>query len=142
MTTYTNFSKDMWAAFKADARPGPLHMLNLIRLREEANYPDGRAASGEEAYREYSRTSAPVFERLGGRIIWRGGFELTMIGPPNDVWDICFIAGYPSVAAFAEMLRDPVYQDAMAHRQAAVEDSRLIRLRARPAGTSFAGGDV
>lgn len=65
-----------------------------------------------------------------------------MIGPPNDVWDICFIAGYPSVAAFAEMLRDPVYQDAMAHRQAAVEDSRLIRLRARPTGTSFAGGDV
>lgn len=57
MTTYTNFSKDMWAAFKADARPGPLHMLNLIRLREEADYPDGRAASGEEAYREYSRTT-------------------------------------------------------------------------------------
>jgi len=43
----------------------------------------------------------------------------------------------PSVAAFVEMIRDPVYRDAVKHRQAAVEDSRLIRLAPGTAGVGF-----
>lgn len=140
MTTYTSFSKETWQAFRSDDRPGAIHMLNLIRLRPTADYPDGRAATGQEAYGEYSRISAPVLHRLGGRIVWRGGFELTMVGPASESWDICFIAEYPSVAAFEEMMRDPVYRDAMAHRQAGVEDSRLVRFSPQPAGMRFAGG--
>jgi len=137
MTTYRSFTKEAWEAFKADNRPGPIHLLNLIRLRDRADYPDGRNATGEDAYGEYSRLSAPVLERLGGRIAWRGGFELTMVGPSAEAWDICFIAEYPSVAAFVEMMRDPVYREAMTHRQAGVEDSRLIRFSHEPAGQSF-----
>jgi hypothetical protein len=44
----------------------------------------------------------------------------------GPVWDHCFIAEYPSVSAFVEMIRDPVYREAVKHRQAAVADSRLI----------------
>ena len=51
-----------------------------------------------------------------------------LIGPPEERWDLCFIAQYPSVAAFVAMIRDPVYREAVKHRQAAVEDSRLVRL--------------
>jgi ABC-2 type transport system permease protein len=40
-----------------------------------------------------------VFERLGGRIVWQGRFELMLIGPEAERWDHCFIAEYPSVAA-------------------------------------------
>ena len=43
----------------------------------------------------------------------------------------------PSVAAFAEMIRDPVYREAVKHRQAAVEDSRLIRHAVLPIGKTF-----
>ena len=43
----------------------------------------------------------------------------------------------PSVAAFVEMIRDPVYRDAVKHRQAAVEDSWLIRLAPGTAGVGF-----
>ena len=46
-----------------------------------------------------------------------------LIGPQEERWDHCFIAEYPSVAAFAEMIRDPVYREAVKQRQAAVEDS-------------------
>ena len=60
---------------------GPIHMLNLVRLRAEAAYPDGRKATGAEAYAAYGRESGPVFERLGGRIVWQGRFELMLIGP-------------------------------------------------------------
>ena len=116
-------TKEIFAQFRANDRPGPIHMLNLVRLREVAAYPDGRKASGAEAYAAYGRESGPVFERLGGRIVWQGRFELMLIGPEAERWDHCFIAEYPSVAAFAEMIRDPVYREAVKHRQAAVEDS-------------------
>ena len=130
-------TKEVFAQFRADDRPGPIHMLNLVRLRAEADYPDGRKATGAEAYAAYGRESGPVFERLGGRIVWQGRFELMLIGPQDERWDHCFIAEYPSVAAFAEMIRDPVYREAVKHRQAAVEDSRLIRHAVLPVGKAF-----
>jgi hypothetical protein len=35
------------------------------------------------------------------------------------------------------MIRDPVYREAVKHRQAAVLESRLIRLAPRDAGAGF-----
>ena len=130
-------TKETFAAFRADDRPGPIHMLNLVRLRERAAYPDAREATGAEAYAAYGRESGPVFARLGGSIVWRGRFELMLIGPSDERWDLCFIAQYPSVAAFVEMIRDPVYREAVKHRQAAVADSRLIRLAPAIPGAVF-----
>ena len=137
MTDYIDPTKETFAAFRAGDRPGPIHMLNLVRLRERAAYPDGREATGAEAYAAYGRDSGPAFARLGGSIIWRGRFELMLIGPPDERWDLCFIAQYPSIAAFVEMIRDPVYREAVKRRQAAVEDSRLIRLAPGAAGVGF-----
>ena len=140
MTGHVDPTRETFAAFRADARPGPIHMLNLVRFRDRAAYPDGRAASGAEAYAAYGRESRPVFERLGGRIVWRGRFELMLIGPAAERWDECFIAEYPSVDAFVAMLRDPAYREAVKHRQAAVEDTRLARLEPSAAGGGFGGG--
>ncbi len=137
MTGFVDPTRETFAAFRADARDGPIHMLNLVRLRAAAAYPDGRAATGAEAYAAYGRESGPVFSGVGGRIVWRGLFELMLIGPGAERWDHCFIAEYPSVAAFAAMLRDPVYREAVKHRQAAVEDSRLIRLKPSETGGLF-----
>ena len=137
MTGYVDPTKETFAALRANVRAGPIHMLNLVRLRERAAYPDRRAATGAEAYAAYGRESGPVFTRLGGSVVWRGKFELMLIGPSDERWDLCFIAEYPSVAAFVEMIRDPIYREAVKHRQAAVEDSRLIRLAPGAAGASF-----
>ena len=130
-------TRETFAAFRHNDRPGPIDMLNLVRLRDHAAYPDGRAATGAEAYAAYGRESGPVFKRVGGEIVWRGSFELTLIGPAQERWDYCFIARYPGVAAFVEMIRDPVYREAVKHRQAAVADSRLIRLQGAPVGDLF-----
>ena len=78
-----------------------------------------------------------MFERLGGRIVWQGQVRTDADRPAEERWDHCFIAEYPSVAAFAEMIRDPVYREAVKHRQAAVEDSRLIRHAVLPVGKTF-----
>ena len=137
MTGHIDPSKETFAAFRANDRAGPIHMLNLVRLHTQARYGDGRRASGAEAYAAYGRESRPVFTRLGGRIVWQGRFELMLIGPADERWDHCFIAEYPSVAAFVEMIRDPIYREAVKHRQAAVADSRLIRLAPLAVGEGF-----
>jgi uncharacterized protein (DUF1330 family) len=137
MSGHVDPTKETFARFRENDREGPIHMLNLVRLKPRAAYPDGREATGAEAYAAYGRESLPVFSRLGGKVIWQGGFELMLIGPQDEHWDHVFIAEYPSVAAFVEMIRDPVYREAVKHRQAAVEDSRLIRLKPLPAGKGF-----
>ena len=137
MSGFIDPTRAAFAAFRTADRAGPIHMLNLVRLRERAAYPDGRSASGAEAYAAYGRESLPIFSRLGGSIVWRGRFEMTLIGPTDERWDLCFIAQYPNVAAFVEMIRDPVYRGAVRHRQAAVADSRLIRLQPGAAGIGF-----
>lgn len=133
---YTTFDKAGYDAFKANDREGPVHMLNLIKLREIAVYADGRAATGAEAYAAYGRDSAATFAKLGGKIIWRGDMEQMLIGPEKQ-WDLCFIAEYPSVAAFTSMHKYPEYRAAVEHRQAAVEDSRLIRMAPKDLGGNF-----
>lgn len=137
MTGYVDPDKDTFALFRGNDREGPIHMLNLVRLRDRAAYPDGREATGAQTYAAYGRESHPVFSRLGGRIVWRGRFELMLIGPRDEYWDECFIAQYPSVDAFVEMIRDPAYREAVKHRQAAVLDSRLIRLQPTGTGSGF-----
>lgn len=137
MTGHIDPTRERFGAFRALPDEGPIHMLNLVRLREEAAYPDGRKATGAEAYAAYGRDSGPVFRRLGGRIAWSGDFRLMLIGPEDERWDRCFIAEYPSAAAFVQMIKDPDYQKAVTHRQAAVLDSRLIRLSPRASGAGF-----
>jgi uncharacterized protein (DUF1330 family) len=137
--------RGQFEAFKALPRDQPVHMLNLVRLRKTAAYADGhpnagKGLSGLDAYRAYGRDSAPVFQRVGGRQVWIGRPEGVLIGPADERWDIAFVAEYPTAGAFLEMVTDPVYREAVKHRQAAVEDSRLIRTRPLAAGAGFGEG--
>ncbi|WP_421854293.1 DUF1330 domain-containing protein [Oricola sp.] len=131
--------RETFGAFRRMEDASPVHMLNLVRFRDQAAYPDGRSCTGEEAYAAYGRESAPIFKAAGGRIAWSGDFKLMLIGPADEHWDRCFIAEYPSSDAFVQMVKNPDYQKAVIHRQAAVADSRLIRLSPLPAGNTFAG---
>ena len=141
MTNYIDPTRETFAQFRELDRDGPVHMLNLIKLRDRAAYEDGRDATGLEAYQAYGRESGPVFRRLGGRQVWVGRPELMLIGPQDKTWDIAFIAEYPSVDAFVQMLRDPDYREAVKHRQAAVADSRLIRMEPLTPGADFGSFD-
>jgi uncharacterized protein (DUF1330 family) len=132
-------TRDQFEAFKSLPRDQPIDMLNLIRLRERAAYPDGRVATGAEAYAAYGRASEPIFSRLGGEIIWRGAPECVLIGPAPERWDIAFIARYPDAHAFLAMVTDSDYRVAVKHRQAAVDDSRLIRMGGAASGAGFGG---
>jgi uncharacterized protein (DUF1330 family) len=49
-----------------------------------------------------------------------------VIAPEDETWDQIFLVKYPSVDAFMTMLKMPDYLAATVHREAALEDSRLI----------------
>lgn len=137
MPGHVDLIREQFFALRDSQHQGAVHLLNLIRLRERADYPDGRNATGVEAYQTYGRASEPVLARLGVKIIWEGQLETMLIGPQAEQWDLWFIAEYPSVQAFVEIIRDPVYREAAAHRKAAALDSRLIALKPRPGATRF-----
>nr|WP_232796531.1 DUF1330 domain-containing protein [Roseovarius salinarum] len=142
MAGHVDPARAQFDRFKAMERDRPVEMLNLVRLRETAAYPADHALavaglSGAEAYARYGAETAPILDRLGITILWRGGFEGVLIGPPNEHWDHLFIARYPTAHAFLEMVTDPAYRTAVVHRQAAVSTSRLIRCRPAEAGGRF-----
>ncbi len=49
VTTYTSFTKETFAAFRENNRTRAIDILNLIRHRDQVDYPNGREASGLEA---------------------------------------------------------------------------------------------
>ncbi|RDV06914.1 DUF1330 domain-containing protein [Sphingorhabdus pulchriflava] len=125
-------TREAFNAFKALPRDVPIQMLNLIRYRDLAAYPEGhenaaKGWTGERAYQEYGKTSGPIFQRVGGSVLWRGAFQTVLTGPADEHWDAAFIAQYPNAGAFLEMVTDPDYRLAVVNRQAAVQTSRLIR---------------
>lgn len=134
MTRYTDTERTQFDLFKALPRDLPINMLNLVQFHEKAAYPMDHALHGEDvtgaqAYKNYGTASAPVLKRVGGDVIWRGAFEVSLIGDTSEVWDAMFIVQYPNARAFLAMVTDPEYQLAVVHRQAAVMNSRLIRTK-------------
>ena len=140
--TYIDPDRAAWEVFKSLPKDQPIHMLNLVRLKPKAEYPQdhrdhGKDLSGLDAYRAYGRTTAPIFKRLGGRQVWVGKPEVMVTGPQAEAWDLAFIAEYPSSEAFIAMVRDPEYREFVKHRTAGVADSRLLRLAPVTPGEGF-----
>ena len=112
----------------------PIVMLNLLRYREQADYPadfDATPCSGEEAYQRYGVVAAARVASVGGRLIWAGRADCTVIGPEAETWDTVVLVEYPSKQAFAEMIGQPEYQAVSPHRTAALADSRLVATEAQ-----------
>lgn len=132
MTSYIDPSREGWQAFKDLPRDRPIHMLNLIKFRDLADYPPGhpnhgKGLTGREAYAIY----AEGFQRLvaddGAAMVWKTQMECVVTGPPGE-WDEAFVMGYPNSGAFMKMVKNEEYiRDVVPHRTAAVADSRLIR---------------
>jgi uncharacterized protein (DUF1330 family) len=140
---YIDPDREQFDYFKNLNRDTPIFMLNQVKFRAQACYPEdhqlaGSRISGAEAYRLYGEESGPIFQRVGGSIFWRGRFEAVLTGPKDESWDAVFIARYPNAHAFLEMVTDANYRLAVVHRQAAVETSRLIRLAESGVGAGFA----
>ena len=120
------------AFLEAGGDAEPIVMINLLRYRERASYSEGFAAepcSGREAYQRYGAVAVQRIASVGGRMLWMGQVQTTVIGPDAEHWDDALLIEYPSRKTFLEMVSQPEYQAVVPHRTAALEDSRLIATR-------------
>jgi uncharacterized protein (DUF1330 family) len=107
----------------------PVVMVNLLRYRDQADYPPGtekESVTGRQAYERYSQRVLPRLRTVGARPIWRADARACLFAPKGEAWDEVVLVRYPSRSAFARMISDPGYQADAIHRTAALADSRLI----------------
>jgi uncharacterized protein (DUF1330 family) len=117
------------AAFARGApADGPISMLNLLKFKEKAEYPDGRATdlTGEQAYGLYGQGVAKLIHALGGRFAFVGRARALVIGDGELEWDNVAIVEYPSVAAFQQMTQSEAYAEVHVHREAGLAHQLLI----------------
>ena len=98
----------------------PLVMVNLLKFKEKAEYPDGResALSGGEAYNIYGEAVVKMIESRGGIMVHGGRVTGILTGKVEDLWDAVGIVEYPSPSAFRDMLDSEEYQQVHIHREA------------------------
>jgi uncharacterized protein (DUF1330 family) len=125
---------EQFAAFFGLPEEGPFVMVNLLKFKPHANYPDGSDAhlTGLEAYARYGAEVAKLVAGLGGRITYSGVVSGLMIGEVEELWDMVALAEYPSLAAFQAMALSPEMRAIEHHRAAGLAGQLNIRTLPRP----------
>ena len=102
---------------------GPVVMLNLLKFKEKA---DGASGTGASEYGKYSDTALQMVEARGGKVLWMGRVDQTLIGDIDEAWDSVALVEYPSRKAFIEMVTTPEYEQAHEHRESGLERTVLL----------------
>ena len=99
---------------------GPVMMVNLLKFREKAAYPDGRdpELSGAEAYRRYAEVMLKLVTAAGGRFVFASEVDSLLLGEVDELWDQVGIVEYPSAKALIEISMTPEFQAIEVHREA------------------------
>lgn len=133
-TRYLKPSEDAGRHFVQRGIEGSVIMLNLLRLRSIADYaanPEMAPAtpiSGAEAFDRYIRHTLPFLRDSGGEVMLLAAGGRLLIGPEDERWDIAMLIRQSSVASFLSFARNHAYLAGLAHRTAAIENSRLLPL--------------
>ena len=111
------------AGFLEEGKGQPIYMVNLLKFKDKATYPDKRETdlTGEEAYAIYGQEVRKHLEKVGGQPIFSGKVSRLMLGEVEDLWDVVAIATYPNRKAMLDMLSDPEYIKSAQHRVAGLE---------------------
>jgi len=130
--THLNVTPEAGKAFYQQKIEGKVTMLNLLKFRETADYtgyenlaPDAQI-TGKIAYYAYMKAVSPLIKKAGGEVLFYGKSSAFLIGPAEEKWDAVLLVRHESSAAFLAFAQDEDYQKIKGHRQAALEDSRLL----------------
>lgn len=121
---------------------GPVVMLNLLRFRAVADYTQApelappSPISGADAFQKYVEHTLPFLTASGGELIFLGEGGPFFIGPADERWDLAMLVRQASLESFMAFAGHADYLAGIGHRTAAVEDSRLLPLVERLAGSS------
>ena len=122
-------TREQWRTLQQHDSGGPIYMLNLLKFREKAAYADGRATtlSGEEAYAIYGRAVSRMVLEAGGKLVFSGRVEGTMVGVVEDSWDSVAVMMYPSLAVMGQITGSAAYAEIHVHRDAGLAGQILIK---------------
>ena len=111
------------AGFLEEGKAQPIYMVNLLKFKDKATYPDKRETdlTGEEAYAIYGQEVRKHLEKVGAKPIFSGKVSRLMLGEVEDLWDTVAIAMYPNRKAMLDMISDPEYIKSAQHRVAGLE---------------------
>ena len=109
----------------------PIHMVNLLKFKDKAEYEDGRETNltGAEAYAIYGAEVQAHLAKVGGKSVFGGQVSRLMLGEVEDLWDVVAIAMYPSKKAMLAMITDPDYIESAKHRSAGLEGQLNIETK-------------
>lgn len=136
---YLDPTRESGRAFVMRQMDGPILMLNLLRLRDVADYsaaPELAPAapiSGAAAFERYIAHTLPYLRETGGELTLVGAGGPWLIGPPAERWDLAMLVRQHSAESFLAFASHRAYLAGIGHRTAAVEDTRLLPLSARSA---------
>ena len=113
-------SEEQMAEFLEPGNGEPIYMVNLLKFKEKAEYPDKRTTdlSGKEAYAIYAEEVQGHLAKVGGKSIFGAEVERLMLGEVEELWDMVAIATYPNRKAMLDMISDPDYIKSAQHRVA------------------------
>lgn len=101
--------------FKALAKDYPkgqaVVMINILKFKKESGIA---GETGLQAYQRYGQNIAVLLKKAGGKVLWTGQVNQTVIGDETDQPDLVLLVEYPSVDKFIEMAASPEYK-AIAH---------------------------
>jgi hypothetical protein len=134
MTRYLEVTHEAGCAFVQRGVDGRVVMLNLLRFRGTADYshaPDLAPAvpiTGKAAYFRYIEHALPLLRESGGELLFLGAGDSFLIGPSQERWDMAMLVRQHSVESFLAFASHEAFLSGIAHRTAALEDSRLLPL--------------
>ena len=119
------------AAFFSGEEDGPFVMVNLLKFKANAEYPDGADShlTGAEAYARYGKAVRAHVEAVGGKTGYAGPVTGLLLGEVEELWDMIALAEYPSRAAMMAMIQSPEYQEIARHRSAGLQGQLNIRTK-------------
>ena len=127
MAITPNQEQFLQLAADSETNPGEVVMLNLLKYKHQAG--DGEGGSGEAAYGRYAAQAVRMVEEQGGSVLWLGRPDQVLIGDPEaDSWDAVALVRYPSRKHFIDMVSQPRYQEAHAHREGGLERTVLLAM--------------
>ena len=79
-------NEEQMKGFMSPGHDGPIYMLNLLKFKEKAEYPDGRETnlSGAEAYAIYGGEVVEHLAKGGGKPIFSARVERLMPGEVDN----------------------------------------------------------
>ncbi|MEO0411988.1 MAG: hypothetical protein AAF221_09135 [Pseudomonadota bacterium] len=127
---------DQVRAMRDANQSAPVVMLNLLKFRKVALYPDDvdmQPCTGVDAYKRYQHAFVvAVGDVSQAQVLYDGPCEqvfIGMAGSKETDWDKVLMVRYPQRRHFLAMMANADYRHALVHRYAGLERTVLIQCK-------------